>query len=1375
MEKTRSIENRRVGIAKVIKVSCFLLILCLGLFSRLTIPGYCQSGGFKYYKNYSPKEYDHLAQNWGIVQAKNGLIYAANHGGVLEFDSISWRIIGIPKYAPVRSLAIDETGTIYIGGTNKIGYLAPDANGTLKYISLLDYLEDTDRNFSNIWSTHATREGICFRAREFLFQWNSKEIKVWKTPNSFRTSFVCNDEFFVHEEKKGLLKMVNGSLQLQVGTAPFAEDRIYFLAPYNKKNTGELIMWVHTKGFFLYDGNTAKPFSTEADDYLKKNILFNGIRLTSGDFALATLRGGLVIIDPSGHQKYIFDNSADLQDNCIYHIFEDNGENLWLSLNSGITKVEYNSPFSIYDKRSNLPGLVYSVIKHQDDLYAGTSSGLFYLASPSQFRMLPGMSSPCWNLFSIGDSLLAATTEGVFKVSKNDKQKIIHLPSYVLLPCKHRAGIIWCGTSKGLAALSFKNGRWTLKHQFEIEKQEIRSIVEDEKENLWLGTVSGGVFKVDFPGDIKKPVVTRYNTSHGLPEGEVNAYRAAGHIVFTSLKGLFRFNKKNNSFVPDRTLGDEFAGGSNPVFRIVEDKSKHIWFHSESRNYHAVPQPDGSFKISSKPFRRIPTTAQVNAIFPGPNGKVTWFASHEGLIRYDTTVEKNDSQDFQTLVRRVLLNENQKNERQIFGGCENQITKDISTTYPIIEYKDRNLHFEFAAPFFEAENETKYQFFLEGYDKDWSAWQKESKRNYTNLDYGLYKFRVRARNVFQKTGKEGGFQFKILPPWYKTWWAFLLYSIVFLLLTYLLVRLRSHKLELDKQKLELTIEDRTKEIQEMNVQLKDQSEKLKEMDIVKSRFFANISHEFRTPLTLIMSPLEQMISKSRNKQKKQKLSVMLRNSQRLLTLINQLLELSRFDSKKTQLQANCQNIVSYLKDIAASFDGLARQNQLKLEFHYSQEDIPLYFDPPRLEEVMYNLLMNAIKYTPPGGKITVSVSKQERESAKKGEKFQNYVKISVKDTGIGISQEQMKRIFDRFYQAGNRKTKSQIGTGIGLSLTKEIILLHHGTIDVHSQEGKGTEFVIRLPLGNQHLKHEEMIISSRPAKPQKRKELENLYMAAEAEAEAEEIIPEKIEIQEDETEMQEKPLILVVEDDADVRKFICDPLKPDYRLVEAADGKEGIEKAKEFIPDLIVSDIMMPGVDGYELCRQLKQDIETSHIPIMLLTAKASEESILQGLKTGANDYITKPFNAEILLSRIKNLIDLRIQMQLKLQRQDMKVPDEIPVSSLDVKFLREFREIIEKNLSNPEFRIDDIYEKLKMARSTFFRKIKALTGNNPNQFILDYRLERGAQLLRENYGNVTEVAMAVGFNSSAYFSKCFNAKFHMSPTSYQASESKSS
>jgi ligand-binding sensor domain-containing protein len=747
MEEIKATENRWLGNLKIENIFNFWVNIYIVFLFSFVPKIYCQSGGFKFYKNYSPKEYDHLAQNWGVAQSKNGLIYVANHGGILEYDGVSWRIIGIPKYFSVRSLAIDESDTIYVGGTNKLGYLAPDQKGSLHYISLLEHLDENEKNFSNIWSTHATPEGIYFRASKFLFQWNSKKMKVWRTPEFFRTSFICNGDFIVHEKNKGLLKMNQGSMQLLPGTDVFAEDWIFFLTSYTTNNTRQWIMWVHKKGFFLYDGNIAKPFTTEVDDYLKEKELFQGIRLTSGDFAFATLHSGLVIMDKSGQRKYIFDTSAGLQDNCIYSIFEDIQKNLWLCLSKGISKVEYSSPFSIYDKRSNLPGLVLSVLKHQHELYAGTSAGIFHLQSHQQFRLLPGIAGPCWCLISNGDSLLAATNEGVFLLEKNKKHKILQLPSYILLSSKNHPGIIWCGTLTGVAALSQKNGKWIVEHQYETNNQAIRSISEDRSGNLWLGTVSGGVFKLDFPGNIIKPVITHFGTSQGLPEGEINVSAAAGHIMFTTAKGLYRFHQQTKTFVSDETLGIRFAGDNKPVFRLIEDKNNHIWFHSESRNFQAIPQDDGSFKINSKPFLRIPTTAQVNAIFSDPDKKIIWFASNEGLICYDTTIKKNFSQDFQTLVRRIIINENQKNEKLIFDGSEYQIEKISASLFPIIEYKDRNLHFEFAAPFFEAESETRYRYFLEGYDEEWSNWAKETKRNYTNISPGMYTFRVQVHGL----------------------------------------------------------------------------------------------------------------------------------------------------------------------------------------------------------------------------------------------------------------------------------------------------------------------------------------------------------------------------------------------------------------------------------------------------------------------------------------------------------------------------------------------------------------------------------------------------------------------------------------------------
>ncbi|UCH98483.1 MAG: response regulator [Candidatus Aminicenantes bacterium] len=1042
-----------------------------------------------------------------------------------------------------------------------------------------------------------------------------------------------------------------------------------------------------------------------------------------------------------------------------------------MALDKGISRIEYGSPFYLYDDRYDLPGIVLSVVRHHGDLYAGTSRGLYVLYSHAKvFRQVSGISSNCWCLRSIEGSILAATTDGVFQVDdrKNIKPKVIRDVSFVLLPSKRYPNRTWCGTKKGLIALSRKKDRWREEHRFETVNQEIRYIAEDKNGSLWLVTSTGGVLKVDFPVDINHPAVTWYETSHGLPGGRVYAAVAAGHVMFATETGIFRFDEKKKVFIPDRTMGDEFAGGSGPVFRIIEDRGKNIWVHSQSRNYQAVPGTGNSFTIYSTPFRRIPEI-QVNAIYPDPDGKNTWFASFDGLIRYDATVIKNCQQDFHTLVRRVLVN-----EELVFDGHKNKTGKAGKGLFPIFEYKKRNLHFEFAAPFFEAETETQYQSFLEGYDDSWSAWNKDTKRNYTNLDPGIYSFRVRARNIYEHIGSEDVFRFKVLPPWYRTWWAFLIYGIIFLLLMFLVVKWRSHKLVQEKQRLEHTIKERTKEIQEKNMQLKDQSDKLKEMDSVKSRFFANISHEFRTPLTLIMGPMEQMLSDSQDKKQKKRLSMMLRNSQRLLTLINQLLDLSRFDSGKMKLQAACQDIVSFLKGILSSFHLLAQQNKLDLEFQSEEEKISMYFDARKMEEVMYNLLINAFKFTPHGGKITVSVSvaqlerQEHQDHPQKGNSPPGFVNISVSDTGIGIAKEQLAHIFDRFYQTKGPKQEALKGTGIGLALIRENVVLHHGKIDVHSQEGKGTKFVIRLPMGHDHLDPNEITDSSAaPPQPRKYKEIETLYMITESETgEQDNEEPGVVK-----TRDREKPVILVVEDHADVRKYICEPLTTDYTVIEAADGKEGIDKAKEIIPDLIVSDIMMPGVDGYELCRVLKKDIRTSHVPIILLTAKASEESIIQGLETGADDYITKPFNSKILATRIKNLIELRYQLQQKIQKQMLLQPDEIAVSSMDQEFIKELQEIIEKNLSDPQFHVEALCKKLYLNRVTLFRKVKALTGESPTEFIRSYRLKRAAQLLRDNFGNVSEVAVEVGFSNLGYFTRCFKEKFHQLPSTYQASE----
>ena len=716
-----------------------------------------------------------------------------------------------------------------------------------------------------------------------------------------------------------------------------------------------------------------------------------------------------------------------------------------------------------------------------------------------------------------------------------------------------------------------------------------------------------------------------------------------------------------------------------------------------------------------------------------------------------------------------------------------------------IDYKDRkNFHFELAASFFDAEPAVEYRTMLEGHDDRWSPYLSGNSKDFSSLDAGLYTFRVQAKNVYGTLGSEAVFSFRVAPPWHQTYWAFFIYTAVLSFLVFLLVRWRSGKLEREKQKLERIVKERTKEIQErtgeikeknqqleeQTVKLKEQSEKLKEMDQIKSRFFANISHEFRTPLTLIMGPLEEMLSKVREKKDKKTLNLMLRNSQRLLGLINQLLELSKFESGKVKLQAAYLNIIPFLKGITAAFEAVADKNELDLTFRSEEENIELYFDAEKLEEVIFNLISNAVKFTPGGGRISVTAA---RGPGNKINFSSGGLEISVSDTGPGIPREQLAHIFDRFYQADSTHECHRKGSGIGLAIAKELVELHHGSIDVHSSVGKGTEFIARLPMGKEHLKPGEIV--ELPGPPPLRKSSGSIPLIYKKAQES--VVPGEAETGQNNaagvsTAAAEKSgpggeeidllkpgreIILLIDDEADMRRYIRTALDPNYHVLEAKDGREGISRAQEIIPDLIISDVMMPGIDGYELCRQLKNNVNTSHIPVILLTARASEESVLNGLETGADDYITKPFNTRILCARIKNLIDLRRHMQHILNRETALQPVEIPVSKVDRKFIKKLQGVIDENISDPEFNIEQLRRKMEMSQPTLYRKIQAMTGESPTEFIRSYRLKRGAELLKNDFGTVLEVAFEVGFSSANYFTKCFKKKFHQLPTTYMAAE----
>lgn len=557
-----------------------------------------------------------------------------------------------------------------------------------------------------------------------------------------------------------------------------------------------------------------------------------------------------------------------------------------------------------------------------------------------------------------------------------------------------------------------------------------------------------------------------------------------------------------------------------------------------------------------------------------------------------------------------------------------------------------------------------------------------------------------------------------------------------------------------------TITDLNKEIEKKSQVLEKQSEELKEMDKIKSRFFANISHEFRTPLTLILGLVKKQMAHPQNIPNLRDSQTMERNANRLLQLINQLLDLSKLESGEMRLKVSKNDLILFVKNATAQFESMAEGKNIKLLFNGHpikkspvRQSIEMYFDTEKMNKVCNNLLSNAVKFTPEGEQIAVEVELEAdtRNNSK-------LVSIKVINTGIEIPEDKLPHLFDRFFQVDASSNRQYEGTGIGLALVKELVELHQGKVSVTSKMQK-TCFRVELPI-DLHFQEmpEEVDVPLTDIPEMIAGHLYNSIITA----------PDLQHGEQTEPSVTSDLEVLVVEDNNDLRSFIRSILEQDYIVREAVDGIDGFEKAQSTIPDLIVSDVMMPRMNGYDLCEKLKTDKKTNHIPVILLTAKASRDNKLTGLEKGADDYLLKPFDEKELKIRIKNLITIREKLQQKFIHAINLKPKKIQVPSIHQKFLDDLKAVIEKNIDNELFSVEDLGKAIGMSRSQIHRKLKALTDQSATSFIRNYRLHRAADLLKQDAGNITEIAFQVGFNSQTYFSSSFQELFGCSPTEYK-------
>lgn len=526
------------------------------------------------------------------------------------------------------------------------------------------------------------------------------------------------------------------------------------------------------------------------------------------------------------------------------------------------------------------------------------------------------------------------------------------------------------------------------------------------------------------------------------------------------------------------------------------------------------------------------------------------------------------------------------------------------------------------------------------------------------------------------------------------------------------------------------------------------NKKLRELDHLRSRFFANISHEFRTPLTLLLGPLGQLQKKDFEGDRQALYRIMQRNSERLLHMVNQLLDLSKIESGQMKLQASEIQLNNLLKTISAAYESLAKNKDIQFNFQEKQKRIRLYADRDKLEKILHNLLSNAFKFTEKGGAVILSANTCSANG-------KSCAEITIADTGTGIADYELDKIFDRFYQADSGHTYKSQGTGIGLALTKELVALHRGEINVNSQPGEGTIFTLVLPLGKSHLPKETFVALAE--NPPAKTEIPSTVFSDNS-------TTAKTSMKDEAAGM---PALLVVEDNEDMRQFLCHTLHPHFRLTEAANGREGLEKAEALQPDLVLSDVMMPEIDGVELCRRLKQDENTSHIPVVLLTAKSDKVPKIEGLETGADDYLTKPFDADELIALLQNRIRQRALLRERFSKEITLQPAAIAITGADEKFLRKAMEVVEDNMEDFDFNVQELICRMELGRSQVEHKLKALAGQTPVTFIRLMRLKRAAQKIAQKEDTITRIAYSVGFNNLSYFAKCFKEQFGQAPSEY--------
>jgi signal transduction histidine kinase/DNA-binding response OmpR family regulator len=1276
---------------------------------------------------------DHIS--YSITQDSRGFIYAGNDWGVLEFDGSDWRMVPMPPPSSrrVRAVAANGEGQVFFATQNDFGMIEVDENGVAAYRSLRHLVLGSPPEFSEAFGVIPLDQDLWIATDSMIVRLRGEQSRFWSSHVGFSKMLESRGVLYFTESDGTVLRLVGESM------APVAELGRLVSPVVAIASTGDETQLIATEDGSLYNwfrGRELRPIEIEGSDYLTDHSIEGAEVLHDGSIIIRTLRKGALWVDRAG--KLLGTIDADhlaIGTGEINDVFEDRDGDVWLAMSDALVHLNLASPVHHFLGPSNGSISIGSIVIHQDQTIIGTDSGMYRakLGDDGELAYEPLYPeySRVGRFHSHGEALFFAS-HGDWYVREGDVVQPLGINGGKILDHPRDPNSVIVGSSSGLwlVSKSAVSGRWEPELAL-LEKREFVDLAFHEPGVLWAIVEPMGVIKVEFGESIREVLsVSQWLESVDYPMHMASVLSINGQLIFGSSDGPQRLDATSDSpfsLEPILPLG---VSDREDVFKSIHPTSSGDIFAIFQNGVRLV-------RGWAWPESLLPGTAGIRApLVDSSMGRDTfWGVNERGLVRIDSDLVPAETTAWDVVIRSVVESDSLRTYRWLDG------------TPVSLDRGDESVLVTFSGARYKSIGTTVFRYRIPEIDPSWSSWSPENRINLIRLAPGPYRLQIQGRDGLGKLSNDKELAFTIRPRWFRTGWAYAFWVMCLMGVGIAAaLRLQSRHLRVLKEnaiELERQVAARTS-------QLAEQADLLRELDSAKSRFFANLSHEFRTPLALLVGPIRELLRGRYGEQSDATNKVFARaarNADRLHRLINQLLDLSRLEGGSLKVNLTDEDLTHFCRRIISLFESAAQQRGIELSIAGGSDAIMARFDRDHMEKVLTNLLSNALKFTRPGGRITVSMTATESEAI-----------LKISDTGIGIAKRHLDQVFDRFFQVDDSSSRPFEGLGIGLAMSRDFMRAAGGDIHVESQEGVGSIFSVHLPL------------SERPALPEVRSEDQVMTSLVPP---GDKIVGAPSIVNALPDNMESKPLLLVVEDNEDMQDYLVEMLMEDYTILQARDGIEGAEVAFEFGPDIVVSDVMMPGRDGLDLCELLRSDVRTSHIPIILLTARVHGEHRLEGLSAGADAYLAKPFDSRELRIQLANILERRERLKEAFSSgfstgSKARPPQEI-LSPRDRLFMEELHALVDAEFYSSTFSVEQFSVMMHLSRRQLLRKMKALTGESPAQFIVSARMRRAAALLNDGSKSIQMIASEVGYLSRSQFSNQFRRTYGLPPSEYAA------